>query len=404
MHTSIRSVASVLVLFLGMGFSSCSLFQVPDKIDATNQTTQGMSSKMDQTNSSLSLTVNGLHKQTLLVALQDMTSAEHTKVLVPVPFDMFAGGKTFAEEVHEDEVLDWFYAANKNIVEGTADESQKVLIPVLAPVSDPVSGKMMLQAQYDDVTRAGHKYKVPRTEWAFPTSYLDSFNLSKDITFNTMAVIAAFLPQEMVENLVKDQIVGHGLREQTVYLILDLRDNFVRGAFLKNSLYEDHLKNFDQYKEAFNHVSHLDYIANLGYTDAIKQVSLSGYADMSINYAYAKLANPAGLSQIREVKLPDAVAGAPAPAFAPVMIDYDMSQPLANPTGQSYFMFADDGYTVQILGQSDLRNQAIAYDPAAVKQDWKDLDRKFTQDLTPSEQAAPGAAELHAEVKSHLPH
>jgi len=426
MHKS----SKLAVIAMSLSLSACGLFDMPNKmddtngkIDKTNHTTEGLSSKitttnetakelgnkLDRTNQSLDKTESGLHKQTLLVALKDMFDPEHTKSLVPVPFGMFAGGKTFAEELREDEVVDWFYAETKDIKSNAPDESQKILIPVLKPAIDSVTGSVEFVAQYDDRIHNGHKFKVPQTEWAFPIRYVDSFNNKKDIMLNAMQVVAGFLPQSMMERLVQDEIANGGIREQTVYLILDLRDQFKRGALLKNSLFEDRLKNFKQYKEAFTHVFDLEYIAELPYAKQIQEITVSNYANISVNYVYSQLVKQSDLALVQIVMLPEHAQTQALPKddkpvdFKPVKIEFDSSQPFANPSGPmlKYFSLNDDGSAV-VADQSDARNQSIAYDPSAVQKDWKTLDLKFTSDLPKADQSQSDAVDLHKLVLKHV--
>jgi hypothetical protein len=190
------------------------------KIDQTNQTTQGMSQKMGDV-------VDDSHDQELLTALNDMVSDQNTQVLVPVPFDMLKDGKKFAEKAHEDELMDWFYAENKSMVEGTADDGQRVSVDVFLPKLN-AAGQKDFEAQYTSQTIMGVPYMNPTPSWEFPKSYVDSFDHQKDVILNSMQVVAYFIPQDMIESIVADQIVGGGMREQTAYLILNLRDIFAR--------------------------------------------------------------------------------------------------------------------------------------------------------------------------------
>ena len=370
------------------------------KMDQTNAQLDSTSAKMDQTNNTLGVVASATHKQIMSGGLDDMVSDTNTKVLVPVPFGMLPGGKTFAEEAYESDLMDWFYAQIKSIEEGTADDTQRVAVQMFLPKLD-ANGNQVLEAQYSPQTIGGHSYMVPQLDWDFPQTYLDSFNRQKDIILNEMQVVAYFIPQPMIETIVADEIDTGGLRQETAYLILNLRDVFARSGILQNTLYNDKLKTLDQVKEALRIVNDIDYIAHLPCTALISQTKLSGYIDMSANYIYEQQVNPSDLSKVCPVA---------TPAFVPVDLAYDPSQPINNTMSLgTYYNCGTDGnacgsdnMTVVPVDQSGARTAEIAYDPAAYQQDWKDLKRHFQSDLTKADQNSDEGQGYLTEIQSHI--
>jgi hypothetical protein len=398
-----NAVLAITLASLAIALSGCDLTQMPQKMDETNATTSSMNEKMSETNAevaksnvNMGVMSDAIHKQTLLVALNDMYDEKHTANLVPVPFDMFAGGKTFAETANETELVDWFYATYKQLVEATADDSQRVAVPVLVPFYGP-SGNKIFKAQYTLETRGDHQYEVPQYDWVFPTLYIEYFNHKKDVTFNAMQVVAAFIPQSMLEQMVDKEIGSGELREQTVYMILNLRDVFTRGALLKNSLYEDKLKNLKQVSEALRLVENLEYVSQLPYADRIGSTVVRGYLNISENYVYSEQADKNDLSKIHLVQLPEN-GGA---QFTPALIAFDPTASINNPN-QFYYSSSEDNLTVAAVDQGTLRTQAVHYDPKTNQKDWKELQRHFLSDLPKDVQKTPAAQILLSQIKSHI--
>src|SRR5690349_21245614 len=117
-----HAVSFVSILSLTVLVSGCDMMQMPDKMDqtknlisATTEEVARTNTEVKKTNTQMSDVNDAIHKQTLLVALNDMYDAKNTAMLVPVPFGMFAGGKTFAEKANENELVDWFYAKFKEL-------------------------------------------------------------------------------------------------------------------------------------------------------------------------------------------------------------------------------------------------------------------------------------------------
>lgn len=413
-----RYVSGVSLLCMAVVVSSCDMMSMPDKMDQTNATTSEMNKttsamkqdisntnfKIDKTNVQIGATNDSIHKQTLLVALKDMTDDENSRDLFPVPFGMLAGGKTFAETATADELMDWFYAQNKKLEENTPDDSRRVWINVFAPKLD-ASGKEYFEPQYTVQAQGEKKTAVAQTDWQYPTSYINEFNHQKDVIFDQMQVVAAFIPQakksdslsgSSIEEIVKKEVDGSGgLREQTVYLMLNLRDSFTRGALLQSSLYKDKLKNLDQVKEANRLVEQMDYIAALPFSDRMgsSPIQIQGYLNISEKYVYARQAVG---SPVASVDLPKG-----QDSYSPDPIAFNPQSEMNNPN-QGYFALNSDNLTVTAIDQSDVRTKMIHYDPKVIQKDWKDLQRHFMFDLPKDAQKSKEAQDLLAKIKAHI--
>jgi hypothetical protein len=406
----------LLLSSLALSLSGCDLMNMPSKMDETNATTSSMNSKMTQTNDQMAKTNHHIDLQTLLVSLSEMYKDVNTRMLSPVPFDMFPGGKTFAEEANESDLVDLFYSKYKRLGNSTPDTEMQVVVPLLKPVFDE-NGNKVFEAQYTIREYNGNVYAKPVYTGEFPKAYIDLYNHDLDIVFNLMQVVAAFIPQPMIENVVVKQIgkaefskdgSGGGLREDTAYLILNLRDVFIRGALLKASLYEDHLKNMDQAREALKLVDQLDYIASRPYVDKIAKTEIMGFMNISENYVYAMQAKASEFSKIEPVKLTPEMyvqkedgSYSFTSAFVPVRIDNDPMAAMNNPNLSTYFRFNEDGLTVTPNDQSAMRTKSIQYNPKRIAQDWKDLQSKM-RSLSAEDQASSEARAIQAKIQAHL--
>jgi hypothetical protein len=401
---------------LALCLSGCELLNMPDKMDETNATTSSMNEKMTKTNDQMAKTNHHIDLQTLLVSLSEMYKDVNTRMLSPVPFDMFPGGKTFAEEANESDLVDLFYVKYKRLGNSTPDVEMQVAVPLLKPVFDE-NGNKVFEAQYTIKEHNGSVYAQPVYTWEYPKSYIDSYNRDLDIVFNLMQVVAAFIPQPMIENVVVKQIgksefikdgSGGGLREDTAYLILNLRDVFIRGALLKASLYEDHIKNMEQTREALRLVDELDYIATRPYADKLANTTIMGFLNISENYVYAMQAKASEFSRIDTIKLSPEMyvknedgSYTFTHAFTPVRIASDPMAAMNNPNQATYFQLNDDGLTVTPIDQSTMRTNNIKYNPKKILKDWKEL-QSHMKELPADVQVSSEARAVLAKIQAHL--
>jgi hypothetical protein len=232
-----------------------------------------------------------------------------------------------------------------------------------------------------------------------------------------MQVVAAFIPQPMIENVVVKQIgksefikdgSGGGLREDTAYLILNLRDVFIRGALLKASLYEDHIKNMEQTREALRLVDELDYIATRPYADKLANTTIMGFLNISENYVYAMQAKASEFSRIDTIKLSPEMyvknedgSYTFTHAFTPVRIASDPMAAMNNPNQATYFQLNDDGLTVTPIDQSTMRTNNIKYNPKKILKDWKEL-QSHMKELPADVQVSSEARAVLAKIQAHL--
>lgn len=208
--------------------------KIPEKMDETNNRMGGMLEEMKKTTS-------GVHDQSLLIPLENIVKEENHDALAPVPFKMMPYGKKFAEAATAAELMDLTYLWLKEV-----DES--------------------LPAKDIDETTGN---EIPYTK-----KQVARINNEKMARLVALQVIAGFTPQPVVEEIVRNNIVGvsqDGSRrfEDTAYSFLMLRTMFIRDVLLNESLLAQPLDNVGKMEEAMKYAKQIDSIARLRFADKI---------------------------------------------------------------------------------------------------------------------------------------
>ena len=225
----------LLPLSLLLATSGCGVLKaadsanaVPGKMDSMNQKMSEMSEKIDQTNDKIHKTNEAIHLQALKFAMDDMLKPENTKYLQP-PIDMMVGGKAFAEEVRAEEILLLIKAKFLGISYDVVNDF------------DPACAKVDVQA----CDKA--KYDL---------------DLKKVVDYSMLLVVAGFLPQPLVEQIVATQI-PHGQYVEEVYKLLFLRFAMLADVRIGQMAMAPGFKlsSPDRLREAVDRVAELHYIA-----------------------------------------------------------------------------------------------------------------------------------------------
>jgi len=180
-------ISSLLMLVLLL--SSCGQIQrvldgtekLPSQIDDTN-------TEIKKTNRVLKSTDATIHKQTLSEALKVLKDDNNRANLVPVPFDMLAAAKTFAETVYEDEL-------------------------VLFMKSEIL------------------KIKKQQSADVFPAVDEEKFQHGRIADYYMIMLIAGFLPPETVEEMVTKES-DQGAYQDIMLNVLKLRYDFNNNMML----------------------------------------------------------------------------------------------------------------------------------------------------------------------------
>lgn len=206
--------------------------EMNDKMNGMNKSTAEMNEKMtstikaiDATNKKMEKVNSAIHKQTLVVALNEMMKPENTQYLFP-PTGMMPAGQTFADEATSDEVVQLVYVTLKDI--------------------DEVQPQRRFTAQ--------------------ETADLDHSKLSK---FTSLEVIAGMMSQDNIEDAVQTEIRAGGRYDNTVYQTLMIRTLFIKSILIDEDLFAEKLDDLGKIQEAITRVSNLDWIARLPFANQI---------------------------------------------------------------------------------------------------------------------------------------
>ncbi|MBK8205104.1 MAG: hypothetical protein IPK68_23365 [Bdellovibrionales bacterium] len=222
--------------------------KMPEKMDGTY-------AQIVKTNQEMGKTTDAIHKQILLLSLQDMLRPENSKYLLP-PTGMLAGGETFSKEA-------------------TAEEMVKLAYVWLQEV---------IKAQPADLATLGEK----------GLAYLLH---EKMVKLTALQVIAGLAPQSTIESLVKEQILEGGRYEAAAYSVLMSRALFIKSFLLDESLMSgsEKLDNLGKLEEAIERTSQLDYLTRLQFASKICLEIKVSSVDLNISESLDKLDPSMGL-------------------------------------------------------------------------------------------------------------
>ncbi|NDG85676.1 MAG: hypothetical protein EBX52_11665 [Proteobacteria bacterium] len=204
--------------------------------DALNSTI-AMNAKMDKTNSGMQQTNAGMgrtnesiHKQTLLIALGEIQKDENTFSLFP-PTGMMPAGETFGKEATPTELIQVFYLWLKEVNSAQADGTG------------------------------------PNPDGTWPSKEVQ--DRKKNIKLTALEVIAGLTPQDKVDQLINEQVTATGRFESTTYEFLMLRNAFIDGILIRESLLSNTMSNPGMFEEALKYMRQLESISKLKFRDKI---------------------------------------------------------------------------------------------------------------------------------------
>jgi len=186
----------------------------------------GITEMAREARENLRKTGTAVHLQVLTVALQQMLAPANTENLTP-PVRMFPYGKTFSQEANPMEITE------------------------------------VCHSFLVDVKHGG------QTEKASPTEE-DLRLKGRKISLAATGVIASFIPDEKLEEIIEEQIIRGGRYEDTAYVILLTRYLYLRDFFLASIVDKSERVNLDSVRKAAAYFSDIKYIAQLSFVDRIK--------------------------------------------------------------------------------------------------------------------------------------
>jgi len=209
---------------------NCDMFDMPKKMD-------GLSTQMQSTN-------NAIHLQVLQGALNDMFDSKHTQYLSP-PYGMMTGGKTFADNASENELMAEIDLLLKQIDGEQPDASLMV------------GGK-------------------------WPDDVVASVDHDKTVKLFAVMIIGAFASQDMVNQVVNTEILSGGLYSDTASSFLEARSLGIHDIMLEGQLLTKPLDDPEKLTQAVDYAQDLDDIAALPFSSKL-ELKTSGMLSPSDN-------------------------------------------------------------------------------------------------------------------------
>lgn len=227
----------ILLLALAfVGFASCGkidrALDMPDKMDQMNQ-------GMKETNESIRL-------QKLAIALDQLMKKENQEFLSPIPGDMMAPGKLLAETLTAKEATELIYVKLKNVNENT------------------------------------YRDRHPEDDSLAQTSQIQDFERSKLALLYAVEIVSTFLPDDVLNQIIHDQIRLGGRYSETALQILAMRADFYNRVMLKASLLGSKLSTVGGLVMATEYNSKIDMICKLSFAKRI-ELKITGFMNQDQN-------------------------------------------------------------------------------------------------------------------------
>ncbi|MGZ3771316.1 MAG: hypothetical protein ACXVCP_18320 [Bdellovibrio sp.] len=205
-----------------------------------------MNSKMSKMNDGMQKTVDGIHSQELLIPLENMIKAETIEYLYPVPTSLMPYAKKFAESASNQELVELTYLWLKHINE-------------ITPVQDIDKDGKPVDLTLEQ-TNAFRKQRIGKAL--------------------ALAAIAGFVPQETVEQMVKEHIVGGTRHRKTALQFLALRAFFIKDILLEKSLLEELMDEVGKLEDSIKYMNQLEYLISLPFANLIS-VRTTGLSEVA---------------------------------------------------------------------------------------------------------------------------
>lgn len=216
------------IMMFALAITGCGMAEMPQKMDKTNENMEQMLQNMNRTN-------DGIDKQSKLIPFENLLKSENTENLAPIPTRLMPFGKELAIVISAQDMVELTYLWLKEIDEVYPD----------------------------------HKVDINGNELPYSTDEIVKINHDKLARLVGLQIIAGFLPQTTVENIIREQIYTGGRYEDVAYAILMMRTQFVRDVLLEASLLASPLNNSGKVAQAVEYNKSLDYLAKLPFAKKI---------------------------------------------------------------------------------------------------------------------------------------
>lgn len=223
-----------------------------DAVDAI-KATKAMPKKMDDMNRKMDQTNQGVHKQTLLIALDNLSRAENWEYVLPVPYDLMPYAKEFAEAATPQELLELTYLWLEKINNGRPT---------------PPIGK------------DGDGNPFVREDGTFSPEAVKKINNEKMVRLIILQAMAGFAPQTTIDQMIQNEVYqagdGSGRLQSTLYSLLMMRVQFIRDVLLDNSVMAAKMTHVGHFEKAIALLEQIEVVASLPFADEI-QLKIKGF-------------------------------------------------------------------------------------------------------------------------------
>lgn len=232
-----------LLLLSGLLISTgCGVGKAIDSVNATPGKMDAMNEKMSQMQMEMSKTNESIRLQKVAIAKENLEDPRNAKILLPIPVGLMGYAKLFAENATLEEITGQIYLYLKEINDGVILKS---------------------------VDASGN-------EKEFSPQEVNEINQMKLHKFSAAQSICGFLPQSVVDQLVKEYIYTEDRYQKTALNILMMRYQFLRDVMLNASLLSETIDDVGSLEKAYEYINNMDWIARLPFIEKI-QVKATGF-------------------------------------------------------------------------------------------------------------------------------
>jgi hypothetical protein len=203
-------------------------------INGTMNATEQMPAKMDDTIGQMKRTNETVEQQPVEIALEKMLDPQNGVALNPIPFDIMPYAETFGKYATTDQIVKIVYLWMQKLNMRVPDQA--------SPTPDQVA----------------------------------TFNQQQNQTFYALESICGLLPDDKVEQIVHDEIVGAGRFKNAALQMLMLRVRFIRDVLIHASLLSEPIDNVGKLEYGVNYANSIDYIARLPFAAEVS-VDIYGF-------------------------------------------------------------------------------------------------------------------------------
>ncbi len=224
-------ISSFIVLILAGSLMGCDQLK---KVDEALDKMDGLQDQVAKTNNKFDDLNETIHKQTLLVSMQEMLKESNFEKIAPLPTGIIPSAKAFAEVVTAEEMVELTYLWLREI----------------------------------DSTLPPSSANPPTPEDTF------DFEKEKFSKLMILATIAAFLPDETVSDIIDNEILPSRRHQRAGLQVLALRYFFLGEGLLRNSVLAGTLEGIGAAEEAYAFLQKMQFIAALPFANLIKVQTL----------------------------------------------------------------------------------------------------------------------------------